>query len=530
MASWFQATSQYLLMPKRDFVRFACGYEILPRSLCYQVNDQELLTQEHIIELQKNQQINDKMLVLELVNIESFNAQRVIPYSALKAVGFINQDVLEDFLERVYSNNDYQRFSVFVLPRVRAEKLALTAPETERDRFTDEHAKIDALIALYAEKLRQGDCFFYQEVLVQPLDFQLCLKYALGLEDSINLASTFFDLCCRYNISVGWRQADIFENYLQQFKNQSEVKLGRWGEAIKKILNGETESMTYCDEVKEETIILRAITLTLFNPTLAGLDAMKANPDKGVGEKVFKLAKQFVLARQGYSHLNAEQKRQLDNEHRRYLQDLNAFLSSQETNKELHFISSAQENHSCVDEDKVIIEHILEQIPVQQDQAQTLGINLDEFKEDQLNFVHSVAEVSDEPESLNKPKNMFQNTQGLLIEKERTENHTMYEINGLKPYAGYDLKLFVFADHVFFRISTKPITAPIALKSISIQTKLPYESRFEYNDEGCYGVKMPLAFLSDEQLKENLLHLLGNLSEFKLIQKLSQIGGTKLFD
>jgi len=492
MENTFNTTASYVVVSKKHFSRYILSYEILPLQLCKLLNNKSVINSDELTSICSSNSLEASDIILE-IKTQIEKSKMFISFSLVDKVWFVSKDTLELFLERSYENFDVSTLECCLLPEpnevIANELIKLTSEKFIKEDFIGSMVLIDGIAALLHQYIegsdnKQNSLLLLDNAINSDTDL---VKLLLNLHDAprehTSFALAFFKICINNGLDKGWSSDQIVTDFEKMAPKEvtDDESFNTWLQVVRKLLNGEEVKLEFTDE---KSLVLRAMTLLLMNPEKEQLEAIKANLKDGVGDKVYKLALSFNLARTGYSFFDYS-KRQEIGKYRKKIQLLNAFLHN-----------------------KAVIP--------------PLEINLIEQKEP-LNY-----EISSE-----KDKIAFNSIQDCeWLSKAFDEKHTeIYQIRGVKPLSGFDLKLAYLAEqHLSLRIID--VSGPKGMAKFSgqllkdliiIQKKLPYESRFETNEQGLF-LTLPLEWVGILEFKNNMRELLNTLKPLKLEQKSSKLG------
>ena len=192
-----------------------------------------------------------------------------------------------------------------------------------------------------------------------------------------------------------------------------------------------------------------------------------------IGDMVLKLAKNFVIARRGYSYLTVENRKKIGKS-RFQLQELNAEI-----------------NNKAVVSNKNTV-----QIPSN-------------------TFVNDI------------PHHSWINKDSLL--KQYINDDVIIAIDGIKPMSGFCLNLIYNKNNkLALRVidlhgpkGKKKLTGKLYANLINVQKHLPAYSRFEINEDGLF-LTLPNEWLQLESIKDNLISLFATIKPLGFEQKSSK--------
>lgn len=470
-------TSYYVMLSKRYLSRYVLTYELLPLELCFDVNERKIFSEIELEAMFAQNLIDEKSVVLGLKN----NLPALYhSYSNIAKIGFINQDSLEMFVERSYENYDLNSIECYTLDSGKGSKnlpLNILEPQlVDKYQFARKMALNDAItVAVQRTLLSFPD--FYRTVNQYIGDAESLLKATLNhyVNDTnqLNMAIQFFKVCSEFNIDSGWQLSEVVEQFKKRIasNNIASPDVEIWVETAKKIIDNEDVKLIYTDE---NNVALRAMILVLLNPEKQNIDAMKTNLNEGLGGNVYALASLFVVARTGYSYLNAAERNQIAN--RADLQLLNASLYNEVTTKT-----------------SLVIEPL---------------------------------EVTSEVEAI--PCDKFSLSQATWLTLE-TENR--FRMNGVKPMAGFDLALeYIEGEFLGWRLidanggkGLDKLKGQLALNILSIQKDLPNQVRAEIIEQRGLYLTLPFEWALTSDIIDCFKHILTHLIHIKVAQKSSKL-------
>lgn len=474
-------SSSYILVPKKNFVRYALPYEVLPTFMCCEVNQKKVFDKEIAKSLFSQESVANENLILE-VNTE--DNDEYISFSNIKKVYFSNQENLDLFLERSYENYDVNSLDCYILALGENDintKVDIIYPsKINKSLFTRKMALRDSVIGLIYEKLKNNTNLQYFFGLLKSsikLNEIINLLFDSDLNKSIEkeIQIDFFKICSEYNLTEGWNPINIvsdFENKISEnIKTSSEFQA--WVLTVKKIINGDNVNIVFDDN---GNITLRAMTLVLLNPEIFQLESIKNNSNFVIGDNVYKLALKFLKARLGYSYLSADD-RMLVGENRELLQDIISYV-----------------------------------------------YNLDETSCD--NYLSDKIEIK----NTNQDKQFNILKHGWLKTVSEDQFKIIFSIKGIKPIAGFSLDLIYEKEEklllrIIDRNSPKGMTkfkGQLALNIIELQKDLPDNSRFEVNDQGLVLI-LPLLWINEINLSNHLKEVFDILKPLAIAQKSSKL-------
>ncbi|WP_104490827.1 hypothetical protein [Acinetobacter indicus] len=467
--------SSYILVSKKNFVRYAMPYEILPISMCCEVNNEKLFSKEILKALYSKELITDEQIVAE-IKIEKLNEH--ISFSNIERIYFPNKESLDSFLERSYENNDVNSFETHLLTLDKQENnliLNIICPQLiDRKPFTQEMALKDSIVRCIYDNIKNNNLKNIYENIQKFNKLDLIIDYLFdnGSDASIEkeLQVCFFKICSEFNISKGWSPIEVvaaFEKLINEDVKKSN-EFQSWINTVNKIISGSSVNVVFDDN---GNITLRAMTLVLLNPEKNNLENIKDNSNFRIGEKVYNLALTFVGARLGYSYLTAEEKK-------------------------------------SVGDNRKIIRNIIAYIYNLNDELDHSGLVDNKNENQKVNILC---------QSWLKP--IFEN-----------ESEIVLSINGVKPMAGFSLNLIYDKGeqlllNIIDRNSTKGMVkfkGQLALQIIELQKELPDYSRFEVNDKGLILVLPPL-WINEKRIGEKLRELFEILKPLAITKKTSKV-------
>lgn len=492
MEMTFSTSASYVVIPKKYFSRYILSYEVLPLQLCKFLNDKVVINLEELTSLCSAGALESSDIVLEMDPVILCSSM-FIPFSMIHKVWFESKDTLELFLERSYENFDVSTLECLLLPKsnqiIVNESLKLTSEYFVKESFVESMRLNDGVLALvhqYFENSNDKHNSLLQLDNAINSNSEL-LKLLLELhnvdKEHTAFALTFFEICIKNGIDKGWSSDEIVTEFEKTAPKEvtDDGSFNTWLHVIRLLINGAEVKLEFTDE---KSLVLRAMTLLLMNPEREQLEAIKAQLGDGVGDKVYKLALSFSLVRSGYSFFN-HSKRQEINEYRKTIQLLNAFLHNKIVNPSI----------------KINL--------VEQKEALNSEVNkiTDEVACDDINSCDWLTKISYE------------------------EHYEIYQICGVKPLSGFDLKLVYIAEqHLSLRVidNSGPkgmvkFSGQLLKELINVQSKLPYQSRFETNEHGLF-LTLPPEWTNFNEFKTNMINLLNTLKPLKLEQKSSKLG------
>jgi len=488
----FNTNASYVVVSKKYFSRYILSYEVLPLQLCKCLNEKAVINSEELTSLCSTGLLETSDIVLE-IKPEIASSTTFLSFSLIDKVWFESNDTLELFLERSYENFDVSTLECLLLPKpnqvVANELIKLTSANFIKESFIDSMALVDGTLALLQQYLEEssdkGDSLTLLDNVIGSHKELLILLLNLDSVDRehTSFALAFFEICIKNGVDKGWSSEQIVNTFEKTAPKDvtDDESFNTWLQVVRKLLNGDEVKLEFTDE---KSLVLRAMTLLLMNPEREQLEAIKAHLGDGVGDKVYKLALAFSLVRTGYSFFNYT-KRQEIGEYRKTIQLLNAFLHNKIA------------NHA-------------------------LKINLIEQKEPL------------ESEVINTPDDVVCNgikSCDWLTKISVEDDDEVYQICGVKPLSGFDLKLIYLTElHLSLRVidfsgpkGMIKFTGQLMKGLINIQNKLPFQSRFETSEKGLF-LTLPLEWASSNEFKSNMIELLNTLKPLKLEQKSSKLG------
>ena len=153
MEAILHTDSSYVVVPKRYFSRYVLTYEVLPLSLCYCVDNLQVLDASLVRELLSSDLLDKQVIILEFV-AQGRDAVGYISLADLVKVWFLSEETMEQVIERSYKNYDVARLDVGVLPfvskgsgKLGALKLALPAA-VNKQQVSGFMTYVDGVMAL----------------------------------------------------------------------------------------------------------------------------------------------------------------------------------------------------------------------------------------------------------------------------------------------------------------------------------------------------------------------------------------------
>ncbi|WP_123772157.1 hypothetical protein [Vibrio mimicus] len=465
--------SNYLIIQRKLFTRFALPYEVILDSWCCTLNGESIIDAGVAQSFVESLAFSEDKIVLQLGNIR----QRKIAYSFsdLECMIFTSSDAYEQFIERNYDNFDIRSLSCKVFGENNSAKvdsgIYLEVPPTLPSKF--ELIPIDGLMALIFQKaisdiesvadLRKlfSHKQNFQDLLLSSFETEIFTK-----ADEVEILLKFVDLCFENSLDLGWDPDRILNNlYIKvSEKIREEDKFQFWVKKAKYLLSGSGELTIPLGD--DGSVILRSIILTLLNPELDNLLSIKESFGYRIGDKVFGTAKKFALLRAGYSLLNYVERDKLGGL-RVFFQDLNAALYNNELSSLLAFEQKATEQ------------------PIQ---------------------TTEVVEESRDAIMLDLAKVSF-----VRVLEERLGKDKVYSIEGIIPNTGFKSEIIEQNNkELYFWLidlrgddKSSKYKGKIGLDLLQVQSSLPNVFRFEVDASGVY-LRLPMGIKSESELLDVL--------------------------
>lgn len=469
-----KANSSYLIIQRKFFTRFALPYEVILDSWCCTLNGKSIIDAEVAQRFVESLEFSEDKIVLQLRHVTQ--RKNAYSFSDLECVFFSSNDAREQFYVRNYENFDIKSLNCIVLNR---HDVAQVEPSINLEIPPSQFSKsevipIDGAIALIFDKATSEATsetdlknlllhkHSFEEILISLFDPEVLSK-----ADEVEILKIFINLCFENSLDLGWNPDYVLQMLHVKVSDEirAEDKFKIWEKKANSLLSGSGELTIPLDD--DGSVILRAIMLTLVNPELGNLVAIKEIFGYRIGDKVFSTAKKLTFLRAGYSLLNHEERAKLG-ELRSFVQDLNAALYNNDMFSLLGF------------EQKVEEQPIQTLEPVEESR----GVIMFDLAE--VSFVSAVEELLGEGK--------------------------VYSIEGLVPNTGFKSELIeknnkeLYFWLIDLRSSNKSskYRGKIGLDLLQVQSALPSEFRFEVNTEGVY-LRLPRLASENELL--NVLKL-----------------------
>lgn len=517
--------ASYVVLPRRSLGRYILSYEVMPLSLCYSLNGNHLISSDDAHSLWQSGSLKETDCMLEF-RISLDSKESFLSLSELSNVWFPSEAELSRFLERSYENFDVKRLSRKVLPDLEQAniEILLSVPEAvDQQLFADDMAEVDGILSLLHDKLAGTGIDLLLSLKIALEDEQGLLCFSLNLDRTelengqFELAQAFLKLCSRNGITRGWIPTDIIEQL--KVGISTDLKQGdaftRWEDKVKKLLEYNVDAFPFTDD--GGYVVYKAIAMTLMNPEIKGLESMKSTLGEQIGTQVYKLSRSFALARAGYSMLADTQREEIGT-NRTALQKINAWLHNRKSG-------------------------LLLPCPLTE-RPQTAQLT---YQVEGWEAIPSEADDSDKVQQTEKVTPYIDNVTPDMLEDDfilsaddslctwltevtKCNGATVYKIEGIKPYASFDLSL-LYAKDESLKLRVINVEGPkkpakcsgkLSMQVLSIQSQLPGNSRFELNDRGGLFLCLPLNWVEEEGIRQRLLDVFKVLEPLKLLQKSSK--------
>lgn len=480
--------ASYLLISKKYFSRYVLTYEVIPSSLCAQVNQRMLLNGTGAQAVINSGLMEQGYLLLEL---DMQDEKEAYSLATLSKVLFLNEELKQAFIDNSYENFDVKSLTCVVVEQrntdVNSAELDINpAKEIRKSDFVNMMMREDGIMAMFYNRMIQHTQIEELSSIIEPYHSKNELLRSLvhlDCKDEIEIIvrNSFIELCLDFGIDAGWDATQILERVTDSLPENisSQSTYIKWKNLAIAFVNSEVvPSKLFTDD---GSIVLRAIILVLLNPRLDSLKALKEQNAFEVGEQVYRTAQSFTLLRSGYSLLNAEQREKVG-DNRAWLQNFNAALHNDNLQ---HLLS------------KVIveIESTDDVISVEEQSVQGSTVNLTT----KFDFLSASETILSE--------------------------HQVFDIKGVVPNLGFKINLLVNEETSHFSMwiidlrtaaGEKKYKGKLALELLKFQSKLAADMRFEADDNGLY-LRLNSSFSDSLELKVSLKKLFNQLSLLKVI-------------
>ncbi|WP_438465751.1 hypothetical protein [Marinomonas sp. PE14-40] len=251
----------------------------------------------------------------------------VIPAAAIAVIHFPSNDDCEDYLSRAFENVPNELFKLEATPELFLPGSCLSSnlifPKLDKQALSEKYRKADVFAGVLLHYLAQGKNADSLKSNIEKLagkpttnlfsadTIQLLMTQSLDItiEESIStVLEHYLKVLSSHPVDTGWNAKEVLQALDSlQGKKSPEDLFKKWIDFSYEIISNDRDLIPLTDE---KQIVLRAILLHLLNPDQDSINRMAVR-EPLLGGKVISIARYLATAREGFSTISSEKKREV---------------------------------------------------------------------------------------------------------------------------------------------------------------------------------------------------------------------------